>query len=132
MEKYIPEHVDPYRLADQGISLDQNKVKISDLARLKALALPDDTQILVNLTFGVDEQGITFLRGNVATTLKLQCQRCMEPFNYEIISDFALGIVSTIDESNDLPEQYEPALVNEGMLPLRELIEDEILLNLPI
>lgn len=132
MEKYIPDHVDPYRLAEQGIQLLDQRVKIDDLSRLKVLVLPDDTKISVDLHFGVDEQGLTNLKGKVATKLKLQCQRCMEPFIYEIISNFALGIVNTLDEANELPDQYEPALVSEGALPLKDLIEDEILLNLPI
>ena len=56
----------------------------------------------------------------------------MEPLSCEIMSDFALGIVNTIDEANALPERYEPALATEGNLALREMIEDEIILNLPI
>ena len=56
----------------------------------------------------------------------------MEPFSYDMTSDFNLGIVSTLDEANALPESYEPALAKEGSLALRELIEDEIILNLPI
>jgi uncharacterized protein len=52
--------------------------------------------------------------------------------NYEIISDFALGIVKSYEEEKALPEQYEPAMVQDGQLALRELIEDELILNLPI
>lgn len=62
----------------------------------------------------------------------LQCQSCLEPFSYEIMSDFVLGIVNTLDEANALPERYEPALAHDGSLTLREMIEDEIILNLPI
>jgi uncharacterized protein len=56
----------------------------------------------------------------------------MEPLVCEIISDFSLGIVNTLDEANSLPERYEPAMAAEGNLALRDLIEDEIILNLPI
>ena len=56
----------------------------------------------------------------------------MEPLVYEIMSDFSLGIVTTLDEANSLPERYEPAMATEGNLALRDLIEDEIILNLPI
>lgn len=130
-EKFIPEHIDPYRYAEQSLSVD-GLVKISDMKRLSANVVPTPDTVTVNLQFGIDEQGITFLKGRVHAKLTLQCQRCMEAYIYEIMSDFALGIVNTLDEANELPEHYEPALATEENLALRELIEDEIILNLPI
>lgn len=133
-EKFIPEHVDPFRYADQSLSL-SGAVKIADMQRLSANVNgvnPVEDIAEVDLHFGVDEQKITYLKGHIETKLTLECQRCMEPFIYEIMSDFVLGIVNTLDEANALPELYEPALAKEGSLALRELIEDEIILNLPI
>lgn len=130
-EKFIPEHIDPFRYAEQNLHLD-GAVKIMDLHRLSSLLDSSDDVVAVDLQFGRDEQGITFLKGHLKTKLTLQCQRCMEPYSYEIMSDFALGVVNTLDEANALPERYEPALAKEGNLALRELVEDEIILNLPI
>lgn len=126
--KTIPEHIDPFRYAEQGIGL-SGTVKLADLQRLSA---EQGDIATVDLQFGVDEQGLPNLRGHLETKLTLQCQRCMEPLIYEIISNFALGIVNTLDEADSLPEHYEPAIAKEGALALRELIEDEIMLNLPI
>jgi uncharacterized protein len=42
-----------------------------------------------------------------------------------------LGVVTSIDQANRLPEDYEPLLVEEGKIPLKNIIEDEILLILP-
>lgn len=130
-ERFIPEHIDPFRFAEQGLGLD-GAVKLIDMPRLSALVQNNDGKVLVNLNFGIDEQGITYLKGHLKTELVLQCQRCMEPLKYEIMSDFVLGIINTLDEANTLPAAYEPAMANEGDLALRDLIEDEVLLNLPI
>jgi uncharacterized protein len=130
-EKLIPEHIDPFRYAEQSLSLD-GILNIAVMKRLSANVIANDNTVKVNLHFGVDEQQVTYLTGHLESKLTLQCQRCMEPFNYEIITDFALGIISTLDEANALPERYEPVLATEGNLALRELIEDEIILNLPI
>ncbi len=130
-EKIIPEHVDPLRYAEQGLGLD-GLVHISDMQRLQSVSKTADAPVKVKLQFGIDEQGLLFLKGSLQTKLTLQCQRCMEPYIYEIMSDFALGIVETLDEANALPEHYEPAMAEEGKLALRDLIEDEIILNLPI
>lgn len=130
-EKFIPEHIDPFRYAEQNLAL-SGTVKVSEMKRLSENLGTTNETVAVDLQFGVDEQRITFLKGRLQTKLCLQCQRCMEPFIYEIISDFLLGIVNTLEEANALPEHYEPALAQEGQLALRELIEDEIILNLPI
>lgn len=130
-EKFIPEHIDPFRYAEQSLVL-EGAVKVADMHRLNASLSNKDALVAVNLQFGRDEQGIAFIKGHIKATLSLQCQRCMEPYNYEIISDFVVGIVTTLDEANALPDHFEPALTKEGHLALRELIEDELILNLPI
>lgn len=130
-EKFIPEHIDPFRYAEQHLRL-SGLVKTSDMQRLSANLVANDDTVSAELEFGVDEQKLTYIKGHLHANLPLQCQRCMEPFKYEIISDFLLGIVSTLDEANALPDHYEPAMAQEGQLALRELIEDELILNLPI
>ena len=132
-EKFIPEYVDPFRFAEQNLHLD-GAVKLIDMHRLNASRqkVSEDERVSVNLHFGVDEQGVNYLKGHLQARLGLQCQRCLEQFSYEIISDFALGIVRSLEEEKALADQYEPAMVQEGQLALRELIEDEIILNLPI
>jgi len=129
--KIIPEHIDPFRFAEQSLRL-EGVVKIIDMHRLSASLNSTNEPVAVKLEFGVDEQGITFVKGHLKTTLILQCQRCMEPFVYEIISNFVLGVVNSLEEVDSLPEGYEPALAKDGLLALRELVEDELILNLPI
>lgn len=130
--KLIPEHVDPFRYAEQSLGLD-GIVHLQDMPRLSTMLYAGKQgDVMVNLTFGIDEQGINYLKGHLETTVSLQCQRCLEPLDCEIMSDFTLGIVNTLDEANALSAVYEPAIAKEGSLGLRELIEDEVLLNLPI
>lgn len=133
MEKFIPEYVEPYRLAEQNLRLD-GLVKLVDMHRLNTSLMNtcENDTVTVSLQFGMDEQRLPYIKGHLKVVLGLQCQRCLERFNYEIMSDFALGIVKSLDEEKALPEQYEPAMVQDGQLALRELIEDELILNLPI
>ena len=83
-EKFIPEYIDPFRYAEQSLKLD-GPVKVSEMQRLSSSLNSGDELVAVHLEFGVDEQGITFIKGDLKTKLTLQCQRCMEPFGYEII-----------------------------------------------
>jgi len=127
----IPEYIDPYRSASQHLRV-IGIVPKSEMKRLDSTMLLGEPNVDVDLQFGMDEQDITFLKGHLKAKLTLQCQRCLEHFVYEIMSDFALGIVNTLDEAKALPKAYEPALAKDGKLAIRELIEDELILNLPI
>jgi len=64
----------------------------------------------------------------------LECQRCLQPFLDElhIMSQFVLK--DTIEEVENFPldNDEEDALLTSHQFQLLELIEDEILLNLPL
>lgn len=107
-------------------------VKLVDMPRIANNLNKLEGNAEVELQFGKDEQKLAYVRGQVKAAPTLQCQRCMGPMIYEIMADFALGIVNTLDEANALPSHYEPAMTSEGQLALRELVEDELILSLPI
>jgi uncharacterized protein len=130
-EHYIPEHVDPFRYAELQLTL-HGLINIANMKRLNISLAENHQPAVVDLQFGVDEQGVNYLKGQLKVNLMLSCQRCLEPFSYEIMSDFVLGIVDSLEGADALPEHYEPAIVTDGQLALRDLIEDEIILNLPI
>lgn len=130
-EKTIPEHIDPYRYAEQNLAID-GVLAVNTMSRLLPNLHEDATLAEVHVHFGRDEQGTTYLKGQIKADLVLQCQRCMEAYQYPIVSDLALGIVTNLDEANALPDFYEPVMVHDKQLALHELVEDELILNLPI
>lgn len=127
----LPLKVDPFRFADNASRL-QGAMPIKNMERLRASLASDQGDAEVNIRFGVDEQGIRFMQGRVETHLALQCQRCMESFDYEIINDFKLGIVQTEEEANELPTSYDPLIMTGEDLFLQDVIEDELIVSLPI
>ena len=116
-EKFIPEQIDPFRCAEQNARV-QGIINVSDLSRVRALVQNPQTSVVeADMQFSVDEhQEVTQLAGHLKTVLQLQCQRCLEPYKYEIMTDFVLGIVKTLEEANILPAPYEPAMVKEDSL----------------
>ncbi len=87
----------------------------------------------INLEFGIDHHHeITFLKGHAETQVVLQCQRCMQPFTFAIVDDFLSGIVKTEEQAKLLPEQYEPLIVPDDNLVIRDVVEDELIISLPI
>lgn len=127
----LPIKIDPFRFADNAIQL-QGELQISELPRLRPSLHSDQGEINVQLSFGKDEEGIRYIQGHYETQLTLQCQRCMEPIVYEIMNDFVSGIVGSEEEAEQLPGRYDPVMAKNGTLNLPEMIEDELIVSLPI
>src|SRR5688500_7184943 len=94
-ERLLPEHIDFHRFAEQAVQL-AGVVPLKEMSRLQASLNDNDGTVGVDLHFGIDEEGLCFVEGNLQTCLTLQCQRCMQPLIYEIISKFMLGIVGSL------------------------------------
>jgi len=127
----LPLRVDPFRFADQSLSL-SGVLLIKDMPRLCSSLSSDEGDVKVDLIFGVDEEGLRYLKGHMTTCLILECQRCLESFRYEIINNFMLGIVRTEKEADRLPERYDPLLVSDLSLVLNDMVEEELIVSLPI
>ncbi len=130
-ENPLPQKVDPFRFAENEVSL-EGTLSIKDMARLRPSLGSDAGQVEVSVAFGVDEQGTRFMRGHYSTNLVLQCQRCMETFENEVSGNILLGIVTTEDVIDELPKDYDAIVVKDGSLMIQDVIEDELILSLPI
>lgn len=73
-----------------------------------------------------------WLRGRVEGALWLQCRRCLQAFEWTLDLGIELRLVySDADEARVL-EQADPYRVEDDQLPLAEIVEDEVLLALPM
>ena len=127
----LPVHIDPIRMAETRRLL-QGRIALAEMARLGELLQDSDGEVTVSLEFGTDNEGIRFMRGRIQAEVSLQCQRCLETMRYPIDSEFSLALVRNTVEAEALPSHYEPLLVEGEPLFLRDIIEDELLLALPI
>ncbi len=125
----LPEYIDPLQLADKRGAL-KGQIPISSLDRLAEMLVNDTGTIAVDLYFG-REGRLVKVEGHIKTVLELVCQNCLGAVTWPIDCFVKLGIVTSIDQANRLPEDLEPLLVEEGKIPLKNIIEDEILLILP-
>lgn len=127
----LPIQVNPFRLADKATKL-CGSVLVKNMPRLVPSLMTDEGEVQATLDFGVDQQGIRNVKAHFETSLTLQCQRCMESFVQEITSDFVLGIVASETEAERLPDRYEPLIAVDNSLLLLEMIEEELIISLPI
>ncbi|WP_426689305.1 YceD family protein [Rhodanobacter ginsengiterrae] len=111
----------------------EGTLPVATMPRLcEALA---DTEGLLHfeLDFGRDELGISYVDVRATASLNLLCQRTLEPFALPVTVDTRLGLIRLERDEAGLPPDCEPLLVAEdGRLNPRDVIEDELLLALPL
>ncbi|ART79360.1 23S rRNA accumulation protein YceD [Oceanisphaera avium] len=133
MEKVkLPKKVDPARCALNRLHYD-GVFSASLMPRVAESTQGIRGDINVSLNFGADAQGLLVMQGKTCMTVSLQCQRCNEPFDTTIESEFTYTPLRKNAEVPDMPEDYDTVEVDDvGEIDLVELIEDELILSLPL
>lgn len=65
-------------------------------------------------------------------TVRLQCQRCMQAMELALSSTVRVALLGSAGEAGALAEELEPMLAPQGRLSVAGLVEEELLLALPI
>lgn len=131
MSERFPDLVDPVNLAVTGRQI-SGELQPAQMKRLSSLLYSDKGVVRVEIEFGVDSQGIRFAKGHLDAEVEVACQRCLEAVGLEVSTDFQLGIVTSDTKAENLPSDYEPLLVETTPMPLPDIIEDELILTIPI
>ncbi|XMR31916.1 YceD family protein [Escherichia coli] len=87
------------------------------------------------LSFDIDHQRLAVIKGHSDVDVTLECQRCggHYPFTHRFTQHIVLALLFSDERAEALPEEYEPVDVDEfGEINLLAMIEDEIILNLPV
>lgn len=79
-----------------------------------------------------DDSGHHRIEGSVEARLYLTCQRCLQPVAADICAHVDLVLVWSQEAARELPEELDPWLVDEGQTDVAPLLEEEILLALPL
>lgn len=123
--------VDPFRLCKQGASM-QGTLQLAELTRLQALCDQGAGTVTVSLQFNTNAHRLLFVEGNISGDIHLACQRCGKPMIEALDISFQLTPVVSDAQAKKLPEGFEPLWVEEGQVVIGSLVEDEILLALPM
>jgi uncharacterized protein len=108
---------------------------VAEMTRLAADCADPSGEISWSIQGGATPQGYPSLTLTVAGTVQLACQRCLQPFAYEIDSSTML-VLGRNDEDADqieeiLDDESIDVIVGSNCCDIRDLLEDEALLALP-
>ncbi len=130
-DERLPLHIDPLRLARAGVQL-RGRMPLAEMERFAPLLATPQGEVAVELDFGIDAERRTFMHLRLHADVSLVCQRCLGPVQYAIEVERLLGVVTSEAQAERLPAIYEPLFFAEEPLFLREVVEDELILSLPI
>ena len=127
----IPPHVDPRKLADRGITL-TGELLLADFSRVCELLTDTAGLVRVAFEFSRDEQKVAVMQLKLESEVRMICQRCLDEAVIPVSGEFLYAVVTPGTDALHMPKGYDVLEVGEEPLDLLALIEDELLLTLPI
>lgn len=132
MSRDFPDWVHPDKAAAARREF-SGTVPLARLERLAGMiADPGEAEVAFELAFCHDEQHQVRVEVGVSGTVPLECQRTLKVFGHVVDSHSVVGIVADDRVAESLPADYEPMLCPEGRVELARLVEEELLLALPL
>jgi uncharacterized protein len=124
--------IDGFEFASAG-AIQQGVWPLKDFQRLRDMLASEAGEVSYRVQGTRDERGRPALQVKVEGTLQLRCQRCLEPLPFEVKVEDLLVLAATLSEIHAEPaDAYAPDRIVAGKeMPVRELIEDELILALP-
>lgn len=139
MSASLPQNLDPWRAVHAGAAY-VGSLTLAELPRLAEAVVGADGPARYSLRFEQDAEGRAVARGRVTLGVKLTCQRCLGEMSYAMDVPIAWALVRSAARLDDLglaevpgiPDHLEPLPLGEGGIHPLELIEDELLLTIPL
>ncbi|MGY8872936.1 MAG: YceD family protein [Pseudomonadales bacterium] len=127
----LPKIVDPRKLAEREVRI-TGQASVKEMPRVRSYLCEDGDVIDVNLLFSLDERRIRIITGDAKGRVHMTCQRCLEAVQVDVQADFNLAIAFNEERAKQLPRYYDPLIVEDEEIELLQVIEEELILSLPL
>lgn len=127
----LPRRVEPRRLANQGVVL-EGDIAPDQCERLSEAVLEIEAPVKALLSFAVNERGHRAVSGSAFATVSVECHRCLEPMQVSLKAELDVEIVWSDEAARKVPRDCDPWVVEEDSADIIALVEEELLLALPI
>lgn len=131
MSAALPDRVDVARQVQARRSY-EGTLSLASMRRLQGSLAATDGEVRYHVEFGKDGFGVAYLELHVTAGLPLVCQRTLDVYVQDVSIDQRLGLIGEESEEAALPPGYEPLLVPDGQVGIADVIEDELILALPV
>lgn len=118
-------------LADRGVALG-GALEIGALTRLVALLHSAAGSVRAELEFRQRRDGWLGAELDIEASVELVCQRCLEPFRNDLAERVQVVLADAAALPATTPEGFEPYELEGGRLQPAQLIEDELIVAIPL
>jgi uncharacterized protein len=118
------------RLADGQADIDF-AVPLAELPRLRSQLASVDGIVRGRVHF-TRESGFVVADLTLSGAATLTCQRCLGTLTEPVASSVRVALITAEADASRVPEHLEPVLAPGGRTTVGELVEEELLLALPI
>jgi len=127
----LPTTLDVRKAAVRGVTV-SGCVAVSKLERLRPILASGDARIEACLVFSRDAENRSVIELSLSSNVEVTCQRCLQPMPIELNGENRLAIVGDDEKAMQLPGHLEPLVVAGELCDLWMVVEDELMLSLPI
>lgn len=129
MSGSLPSNIDLIQLADQDTHL-SGVIPLRQMKRLLTYCRSDKGDVSVELALSHDRgRDARVMRGEVATEITTTCERCLEPMTLALKNRVDLLLLTPGQENL---EELDDVLIVSGPVSLTELVENELILAMPM
>ncbi len=146
--KTFPAQIEPFKWAEQGFAW-SGTLPLSRFVRIarEAVGSIDNQLITIDCTLSMDAyHRIVWLDGHVETKAPMECQRCLDAVEIELVSDFHIALIDDESLIERLDEDADYIVLGESEATMRgdyatntpatadllSLIEDELITLIPM
>jgi uncharacterized protein len=118
-------------LAQREVTL-SGELDLGKLPRLRGLLHSEVGSVRAALRFRQRRDSWLGIELDYELSAELKCQRCLEPFRHEAKERVGIVLAEAAALPETVPEGFEPFEVEGGRLKPAELVEDELIVAIPL
>ncbi len=118
------------RLADRQADV-AFEIPLDQMPRVRA-QLADSSGTVRGVAHFRREAGFRVAELEMEGAATLVCQRCLGPLQWPVAGTSRVALVAAESEADRVPQEFETVLAPENRIRVRDLVEEELLLTLPL
>ena len=132
MSHPVPDVLDAWRMVAARREF-EGRIPLAAMTRLASSLFDTEGEVRFRLAFGIDALQVSYVELGIDAALPMECQSSLKRFLLPVQISQRLGLIRDEADEAALPEEYEALLVDaDAMLRPAELVEDELILALPV
>ncbi|MDM8547501.1 YceD family protein [Candidatus Venteria ishoeyi] len=126
----IQQWFDPLKFAERNAAI-QETIILDSLPRFQPLVTESGGKIELDWQFGLLKRHIV-VTGRWSARIPMSCQRCLQTVWLDLQQESKLCLLRPEESEEYVPEGFEPIMLEGERIKLAQLLEDELLLALPV